>query len=76
MNPTKQEIIGSFAVVNSELETKKIIVCQDIITHYSDETCSEKTFYLDFVDGIKVCKTIDPNIFKLPDGSKLRKRRR
>lgn len=74
MKQNRQEVIGTFTVVDSQQETKKIIVCQEIMTHYRGKVRPEKSFYLNFVDGIEVSKTIDPNIFRLPDGSKLRKR--
>lgn len=61
-------------VVNDKQEIKKIIVSQDIITHYSGDTSHSKNLNLDSIDGIKVYKTNDPNIFTLIDGTTLRRK--
>lgn len=70
----KQELIGIFTVVDSNQELQKIVVSQDIVTHYSGETSHTKNLHLNTIDGVKVYKTDDPDIFKLPDGATLRKR--
>ena len=73
MKTRKQENIGSFTVVNDHQELKQVVVSQDVISHYSGETKHSKNLYLDKIGGLEVYKTNDPNIFKLPDGSTLRK---
>ncbi|KJR96573.1 MAG: hypothetical protein VR65_27915 [Desulfobulbaceae bacterium BRH_c16a] len=70
----KQELIGSIMVVDDNQEIKKIVVCQDIITHYSGDSSHSKNLYLDSIDGVKVYKTQDPDIFKLIDGTTLRRK--
>ena len=74
MKTKKQELIGVITVVDSNQELQKIVVSQDIVTHYSGETSHTKNLHLNTVDGVKVYKTEDPDIFKLPDGATLRKR--
>jgi hypothetical protein len=74
MKTKNQELIGSFTVVDNKNEIKKVVVSQDIMTHYSGETSHSKNLHLDTIDGIEVLKTDDPDIFKLPDGTSLRKK--
>ena len=74
MSKRKQELIGSFMVVNDKQEIKKIVVSQDIITHYSGDTIHSKNLYLDSIDGVEVYKTHDPDIFKLIDGTTLKRK--
>lgn len=74
MNRTKRELIGSFTVINDRQELKKIVVSQDIITHYSGDTRHTKNLHLDTIDGVEVYATQDPDIFKLPDGTTLRRK--
>jgi hypothetical protein len=73
MQTKKQEIIGSFTVVNNKQELKQVVVSQDIVTHYSGGTSHSKNLHLDSTDGVEVYKTNDPDIFKLPDETTLRK---
>lgn len=74
MKKRKQELIGSFTVVNDKQELRKIVVSQDIISHYCGKTNHSKNLNLDSIDGAEVFKTEDPDIFKLADGSILRKK--
>jgi len=74
MKTNKQELIGSFTVVDNKNEVKKVVVSQDIVTHYRGATSHSKNLHLDSIDGIEVFKTDDPDIFKLPDGTSLRKK--
>ena len=74
MSKRKQELIGSIMVVDDKQEIKKIVVSQDIITHYSGDSNHSKNLYLDSIDGVKVYKTQDPDIFKLSDGTTLRRK--
>lgn len=71
----KQELIGVFMVVDNKRKLKKVVVSQDIITHYSGETSYKKNFYLETIDGLEVYNTSDPDLFKLPDGSTLRRKK-
>jgi hypothetical protein len=73
MKTKEQELIGVFTVVNNKQECKKIVVSQDIVIHYSGETSHTKNLHLDTIDGVDVYRTSDPDIFKLPDGSTLRR---
>ncbi|MGB3225868.1 MAG: hypothetical protein WBB23_23975 [Desulforhopalus sp.] len=73
MKTKKQELIGFFTVVNNKQELKQVIVSQDIISYYRGEASHTKHLHLDSIDGSEVYKTDDPEIFKLPDGSTLRK---
>lgn len=74
MKTKKQEILGSFTVVDHNQELKQVVVSQDIVTHYSGENSHSKNLHLDTIDGVEVFKTNDPDIYKLPDGTELRKK--
>lgn len=74
MSKIKQELIGSFMVVNDKQEIRKVVVSQDIIAHYSGNTSHSKNLNLDSIDGVKVYNTHDPDIFKLIDGTTLRRK--
>jgi hypothetical protein len=74
MKKRKQELIGSFTVVNDKQELRKIVVSQDIISHYCGKTNHSKNLNLDSIDGAEVFKTDDPDIFKLSDGSTLKRK--
>lgn len=74
MNKPKKEIIGSFTVLDDKQEIRKIVVSQDIITLYSGNTSHSKNLHLDTIDGVEVYKTNDPDIFRLPDGTLLRRK--
>ena len=74
MKKRKQELIGSFTVVNDKQELRKIVVSQDIISHYCGKTNHSKNLNLDSIDGAEVFKTEDPDLFRLSDGSILRKK--
>lgn len=76
MQTHQREVIGSFTVVDNKQEIKKVLVCQDILNHYSADSSHFKSLYLDHVDGVEVYKTNDPEIFKLPDGTTLKKKSR
>ena len=74
MNKRKQELIGSFAVIDDKQNIRKIVVTQDIITHYSGDARHTKNLHLDSIDGAEVYTTQNPDIFKLSDGTTLRRR--
>jgi hypothetical protein len=74
MKKRKQELIASFTVVNDAQELRIIIVSQDIISHYCGKTNHSKNLSLDSIDGAEVFKTENPDIFKLSDGSILRRK--
>ncbi|GEM_PF-1074920 len=73
MQKRKQELIGSFTVVTDKQELRKIIISQDIISHYCGKTNHSKNLNLDSVDGLEVFKTEDPDVFRLSDGSILKR---
>ena len=74
MKKRKQELIGSFAAMNTKQELQKIIVSQDIIPHYFGDSNHSKNLFLENINGTEVFKTEDPNLFRLSDGSILRKK--
>lgn len=67
-------MIGSFTAVNGNKILQKIIVSQEIISHYSGDTVHKKLLTLETLNGPEVYKTDDPDIFKLIDGTTLRKK--
>ena len=74
MKKRKQEFIGSFTVMNNKQQLQKIIISQDILPHYYGNSNHSKSLFLEAINGMKVFKTEDPNVFKLSDGSLLRKK--
>lgn len=73
MKTKKQELVGVFTVVDNKQELKQVVVSQDIISYYRGEIIHTKNLHLDSIDGSEVFKTNDPEIFKLRDGSTLKK---
>ena len=73
MTIKKQEHIGIFTVVDDKQELRQVIVSQDIVRHYSGAASHTKNLHLDNLEGLEVYKTDDPDIFRLSDGSTLRK---
>jgi hypothetical protein len=76
MKTGRREMIGSFTAVNGNQMLQKIIVSQEIISHYSGDTVHKKFLSLEALNGPEVYKTDDPNVFKLIDGTTLRKKSR
>lgn len=76
MKRSKKEEIGTFTVIDDTLEVKKIVIGQDKISHYKRDNNHKKSLHLNSLDGPEVFKTNDPNIFKLQNGSILKKRSR
>jgi hypothetical protein len=66
--------IGSFTVVNNDHEIKEVIISQEVINHYRATINHTKNLNLDTLDGTPVFKTEDPSIFRLQDGTTLRRR--
>ena len=74
METKTEEICGSFAVINEKRELKKVLVIQDVLSHYPKEKRCSKTFRLESINGVAVFQTEDPDIFQLIDGTLLKKR--
>jgi len=74
MKKQKKEPIGSFTAMNNKQELQKIIISQDILPHYCGNSNHSKNLFLENINGIEVFKTEDPNVFRLSDGSLLRKK--
>lgn len=74
MTEILKESIGSFVVATRQRERKVVVVSQKTASHYTREKMFDgKHMNLDHIDGQEVFKTKDPNIFKLYDGTELRK---
>lgn len=70
----EREIIGSFTVLSWEREQRRVVVSQKSVSHYKKETTPNgKYMNLDQIDGPEVFKTKDSNIFRLFDGTELRR---
>ena len=76
MNDKEQEVIASFMAVDEKRNAMWIIVGQETITHPSGETTYSKNLYLNEINGQKIYTTEDPDIFKLPNGTTLKKKER
>jgi len=74
MNTCRSEI-GFFTVKMNTGEIRKIVISQDVVSHYDkDQTYSGKYFNLDDIYGPAVVKTADEDVFRTVDGIELRKR--
>ena len=72
--PMTKEAIGAFEVVTDDREIEIVVVSQKVKTHYRKEDVSGGKFLnLGHINGLEVYKTLNPNVFKLGDGKKLRK---
>ncbi len=60
-------------MIDDKQELRQVIVSQDILSHYSGKTSHTKNLRLDNSDGVEVYNTDDPDIFRLSDGTILRK---
>ncbi len=76
MKLRKQEILGSFTVINEDNELKKVIISQDIVTHYKKEESYLKHFRLESLSGAIVYQTEDPGILELVNGTIFRRKKR
>lgn len=75
MRHVSREIIGSFAVKTGDGEIRTVIISQESVSHYAKEgSFSGKHLNLGSIDGPQVIWTGESNIFRLHDGTKLRKR--
>lgn len=72
----REEICASFTVEDENSELKKVIVTQDILSHYHKEENYSKKFRLDSLDGVVVYHTEDPDVLKLANGTTLKRRKR
>jgi hypothetical protein len=73
MSDNEQEIIALFIAVDDKLNVMRIVVSQVSITDNLGGTTFLKKFYLNEINGQKVYQTKDPDIFKLFDGTILKK---
>jgi hypothetical protein len=72
----RKEICASFAVKNDKNEQKQVVVTQDILCHYRKEENYSKKFHLDSLDGPAVYQTENPDVFRLSDGTILKRMKR
>jgi hypothetical protein len=72
----REEICASFAVKNDKNEQKQVVVTQDILAHYRKEENYSKKFHLDSLDGPAVYQTENPDVFRLSDGTMLKRTKR
>ena len=76
MKLRKQEILGSFTLINEDNELKKVIISQDIVTHYNKEESYLKHFHLESLSGTIVYQTEGSAILELVDGTIFRRKKR
>ncbi|WP_163339786.1 hypothetical protein [Desulfopila sp. IMCC35008] len=69
-------ICGSFTVETEDHQVKRVIICQDIVTHYDKEKSYAKYFRLESPSGIAVYRTDNPSLFQLGNGTLLKRTRR
>jgi hypothetical protein len=75
MNRRDKEICGTFMVENKDKELIQVVVLQDNLSHYSKGKSYTKTLRLESPEGVIVHPTEDPDIFKLSNGTILKKKR-
>ncbi len=66
------EICGSFTVETEDHQLKRVIICQNIVTHYDKGKSYTKYFRLESPGGAAVYKTENPSIFQLANGTLLK----
>ena len=76
MQTRVEEICGSFIVETEDHQLKRVIICQDIVTHYDKEKSYAKYFRLESPAGVAVYKTENPSIFQLANGTLLKRKKR
>lgn len=76
MKKVPQEILASFTVECANHELKDVVIVQDIHHFYHKDVIYRKTYRLESLEGERVYLTDDPNIFKLGDGSILKRKSR
>lgn len=75
MNGENRVAIGSFAAIENNKAQREIIVSQSVSSYYSGrEHIAPKQLNVSSINGPKVFKTEDPNVFLLADGTILKKR--
>lgn len=72
----RREVCASFTVENENHEIKKVVVTQDLLSHYRKEENYFKKFRLESFDGPLVSQTEDPDIFQLANGTILKRKNR
>lgn len=70
-----KEICGDFTVETEDNQIKQVLALQDLLSHYSKEENYSKTFCLDSLDGVTVYKTENPTIFRLANGTLLKRKK-
>ena len=73
INRENEVVIGSISVLDETHNERTIFVCQKCSTHYHCNVQYLKTFYLESPDGPKVYPTEDPAVYRLLDGTKLKR---
>lgn len=73
INKEKEVVIGSISVLDETRNVRTIVVCQKCLTHYQGNLKYLKTFYLESPDGRQVYPTKDPAVYRLLDGTKLKR---
>jgi hypothetical protein len=73
MKTREKEICASFTVENEDNQLLKVLVTQDRLSHYSKEERYSKSFRLESPEGIAVYQTENPEIFKLANGTTLKR---
>lgn len=69
-----KEICGHFTVETEDNQFKQLLVIQDFVSYYSKEESYSKTFRLESLDGVVVYKTENPAIFRLANGTLLKRK--
>lgn len=72
----REKICASFTVEDENSELKKVVITQDILSHYRKEENYSKKFRLNSLDGPVVYQTENPDVFQLFDGTILKRRKR
>ena len=76
MQTRNEEICAFFTVEDENNKLKKVVVTQDIVSHYRKDEKYSKAFRLDSLDGPVVYQTESPDVFQLIDGTILKRRKR
>lgn len=77
MLPVREPLqIGSFKVIADNKEEQQVIISQEQFDYYHKDSRYTKRFTLGSLDGLPVIATDDPMLYRLEDGTNLRKKLR
>ena len=76
MGRVQEEVIATFTVEDEFNQQKDVFVCQAAISCYTRMKNYYKKFRFGSSKGVEIFQTNDPDVFKLANGTTLRRKKR